>query len=87
MIVAVVTDERSNAAAASTSIGFALVAAVLIGCPSTGGAVNPVRALGSMIVGLDFTSFWVYLTAPLVGGVAAALLHDKVITRAFTPDD
>lgn len=85
-VIVAVTDKRAHIATASTSIGFALVAAVLIGGPSTGGAVNPVRALGPMLVALDFTSFWVYLFAPLVGGVAAALLYDKVVVRATAPE-
>ena len=85
VIVAVATDDRANVAVASTSIGFALVAAVLIGGPSTGGAANPVRALGPMIVSFDLSSAWVYLLAPLVGGVAAALLYDKVVARASAP--
>jgi MIP family channel proteins len=87
VIVAVTQDERVHAAAASTSIGFALVAAVLIGGPSTGGAVNPVRALGPMLVASDLTSFWVYLTAPILGGIAAAVLYQRVVIRAVTPTD
>lgn len=86
VIVAVATDERVHVAAASTSIGFALVAAVLIGGPSSGGAANPVRALGPMIVSLDLTAFWVYLIAPLIGGVAAAVLYERVVAPASAPD-
>jgi MIP family channel proteins len=86
VIVAVTTDARANSAATSTSIGFALVAAVLIGGPSTGGAANPVRALGPMIVSLDLHSAWVYLVGPLLGGVAAALLHDRVVRSATPPE-
>ncbi len=85
VIIAVTSDRRASSATASVAIGFALVSAVLIGGPSTGGAVNPVRALGPEIVSGTFTSFWVYLLAPVIGGIAAAVLYDRVIGRATTP--
>jgi MIP family channel proteins len=85
VVIAVTSDRRASGATAALSIGFALVSAVLIGGPSTGGAVNPVRALGPELVSGTFTSFWVYLFAPVVGGVAAALVYDRVIGRAVTP--
>lgn len=84
VIIAVTTDPRS-AATAPVAIGFALVSAVLIGGPITGGAVNPVRALGPQIVALHFDSFWIYLLAPLLGGVTAAVVYDRVIGKAVAP--
>lgn len=86
VVVAVTTDARANAAATTTSIGFALVAAVLIGGPSTGGAANPVRALGPMLVSWDLHSAWIYIIGPLVGGVAAAVLHARVVRSASPPE-
>lgn len=85
VIIAVTSDRRASGAVASISIGLALVSAVLIGGPSTGGAVNPVRALGPELLSLSFTGVWVYLLAPLVGGVAAAVLYDRVIGRTTIP--
>ena len=87
VVVAVTSDRRAAGSTASVSIGFALVCAVLIGGPSTGGAVNPVRALGPEIVSGTFTSFWVYLLAPIIGGIAAAVLYDRVVGRATTPNE
>lgn len=86
VVIAVTTDDRVSSTVASTSIGFALTAAVLIGGASTGGAVNPVRALGPEIVTWTFTSFWVYLIAPTLGGIAAAFLYDKVVRHAEAPE-
>ena len=85
VVIAVTSDRRASGTTASVSIGFALVSAVLIGGPSTGGAVNPVRALGPEIVSGTFTSFWVYLLAPVLGGVVAAVVYDRVIGRATAP--
>jgi len=85
VIVAVATDNRVPAAVAAPAIGFALIAAVLIGGGVTGGAVNPDRALGPAIMSGTFTSLWLYLVAPLVGGIAAAVLYDRVVGRATAP--
>ncbi len=85
VIVAVATDGRVPAALAAPSIGFALVTAVLIGGGITGGAVNPVRALGPAVMSATFTSLWVYLIAPVVGGIAAAVLYNRVVANALAP--
>lgn len=85
VITAVATDKRVPAPVAAPAIGFALGVAVLIGGPVSGGAVNPARALGPMIVAGRFTDFWVYLVAPVVGGIVAALLYDRFISRTSAP--
>ncbi len=85
VIMAVATDARVPAALAAPSIGFALVAAVLIGGGITGGAVNPDRALGPAIMSGTFTSVWVYVAAEIIGGLAAALLYTKVVAAASAP--
>lgn len=85
VIMAVATDPRVPAALAAPCIGFALVAAVLIGGGITGGAVNPDRALGPAIMSGTFTSLWIYVLADIVGGIIAALLYAKVIVKATAP--
>lgn len=85
VIIAVATDDRVPAAVAAPAIGFALVAAVLIGGGVTGGAVNPDRALGPAIMSTTFSSLWVYVAATIVGGVAAAVLHKYVVASAIAP--
>lgn len=87
VIVSVATDERvGSTAAASVAVGFALAAGVFIGGPVTGGAVNPARALGPMIVAGKLTSFWVYIVGPCIGGVLAAMLYDRFLGQADAPD-
>ncbi len=72
VVVTMVSDETRNTTLASLAIGFALGVGVLIAGPLTGGAVNPARAIGPMIVAGKFTSWWIYLIAPIVGGIIAA---------------
>ncbi len=76
-IFAVATDERANTSTASLAIGFALGIAVLIGGPVSGGSANPARTLGPMIVAAKFTGWWIYILAPMAGGLAAGFFYDK----------
>jgi aquaporin Z len=48
---------------------------IIMGGALTGAAFNPARALGPMIVTGNFTDAWLYVTAPLVGAVVAAVMH------------
>lgn len=86
VIISVATDERVAAAAVGPAVGFALAAAVLIGGPVSGGAVNPARALGPMIVAGTFTDWWAYVVGPVVGAVLAAVVYDRFLAHAATPD-
>ncbi len=86
VIISVATDDRVPAAAVGPAVGFALVAAVLIGGPVSGGAVNPARALGPMIVSGTFTDWWAYLLGPVVGAVIAAVAYDRFLAPASTPE-
>ncbi|MGP3980335.1 aquaporin [Streptomyces sp. KR80] len=55
--------------------GLALAVVTLIGIPLTGAAVNPARSLAPALFSgsAPMTQLWLFLVAPLVGGVLAAL--------------
>ena len=54
----------------------------LIGIPLTGTSVNPARSLGPALVvgGTALSQVWVFIVAPLVGAIVAALIH-LLLTR------
>jgi MIP family channel proteins len=85
VVMAVATDDRAPAAIAPVAVGFALAVGVFIAGPVTGGAVNPVRALGPMLVAGDLTSAWLYILGPIIGGVLAAMLYDRVLAQTEAP--
>jgi MIP family channel proteins len=85
VVMAVATDERAPAAIAPIAVGFALAVGVFIAGPVTGGAVNPARALGPMLVAGDLTSAWLYVVGPIVGGVLGALLYDRFMAQTEAP--
>jgi aquaporin Z len=61
---------------AGIAIGFSLVLIHLVGIPITGTSVNPARSLGPAVwVGGDALSqLRVFITAPIIGGIIAALI-------------
>ena len=61
-----------SARIAPIAVGFALAAGVFVGGPVTGGAVNPVRALGPMLVSGHLDNWWIYIVGPLGGGLLGA---------------
>jgi MIP family channel proteins len=81
VVISVATDDRAPAPIAPIAVGFALAIGVFIAGPVTGGAVNPVRALGPMLVAGDLTSAWLYILGPIIGGVLAAFLYDRTMAE------
>lgn len=86
VIMAIATDSRSAKAAAGTAIGFTLTVGILIAGPLTGGALNPARALGPMIIAGEFNSFWAYIVGPIVGAILAAIIY-VVLAGAEEPSE
>jgi aquaporin Z len=60
---------------APLAIGLTLTLNIIMGGPLTGAAFNPARALGPMAATGNFDDAWLYLVAPIVGAIIAALLH------------
>ena len=76
-IVLRVTSETANAATAAIAIGLTLTVVHLVGIPITGTSVNPARSLGPALVvgGTALSQVWLFIVAPLAGGLLAAGLH------------
>jgi len=47
----------------------------LVGGPISGASMNPARSLGPALVSGDLRGIWIYLAAPLIGAIAAALAY------------
>jgi aquaporin Z len=60
---------------APLAIGMTLTLNIIMGGPLTGAPFNPARALGPMVATGNFSDAWLYMTAPVVGAIVAALLH------------
>jgi MIP family channel proteins len=75
VIVAVATDTRAVGQAAAIAIGGAVALGALVGGPVSGASMNPARSIGPAVVSGDLTDLWIYLVAPPVGAIAAALAY------------
>lgn len=60
-------------------IGLTLLAAILVGGPLTGAALNPARAIGPALVAGELHGQAAYWIGPIAGGIAAALLWKLVL--------
>ena len=73
-----VASKTSNGAVAGIVIGLSLTLVHILGISFTGTSVNPARSFGpALLVGGEaLSSLWVFIVAPLVGGVLAALVYN-----------
>ncbi len=78
-----VTSKVENGAVAGLVIGFSLTLVHLLGIYFTGTSVNPARSFGPALFmgGEAFSNVWVFIAAPLVGGVIAALVYKLLKTK------
>ncbi|MCR5636306.1 MAG: aquaporin [Clostridiales bacterium] len=72
-----VTSKIENNAVCGLVIGLSLTLVHILGIYFTGTSVNPARSFGpALFVGGDaLGSVWVFIVAPLIGGVLAALVY------------
>lgn len=74
------TQRLNNQILAPTLIGLTLTSAILVAGPLTGGSLNPARSLGPCLLSGAIGDLWLYFTAPLLGGFAAASLDKWLAT-------
>jgi len=70
------TSKNAPAGFAGIPIGFALAIIHMVGIPITGTSVNPARSLGPALIagGTALSQLWVFIVAPIIGAVFAALV-------------
>lgn len=49
--------------------------------PLTGASMNPARSLGPAVVSGELGSLWIYLTAPMIGAILAAVMYQALLGR------
>ncbi len=83
MTILGVTRNGKTSHMAGIVIGLTLVLVHLIGIPLTGTSVNPARSISAAIFGgtESLKQLWVFIVAPLVGAVLAALVHKVLFPK------
>jgi aquaporin Z len=71
-----VTGAKGHGAFAGVSIGITLALIHIVGIQVTGVSVNPARSFGPALLvgGQAMSQLWVFIVAPLIGGVLSGLL-------------
>ncbi len=80
-IYGTLVDRRASAGFAGIAIGLVVLFGSMIGGTISGGAMNPVRAFGPAIASGQFTHHYVWWIGPILGGIAAAVLYDKIFAE------
>jgi aquaporin Z len=82
------THARAPVGFAGLAIGLALTLIHLISIPVTNTSVNPARSTGPALFvgGWAIAQLWVFWVAPIVGAIAAGLLHKSLLEAREQPD-
>jgi MIP family channel proteins len=77
VVTTVTTDERApwQGVMAPLLIGLFIFAAADAVGPASGGSFNPARSLAPALYNLSFAHVWIYLVAPLSGGVLGGAIR------------
>jgi aquaporin TIP len=67
------------------AIGLTIAADILAIGPLTGGSMNPARSFGPAVVTHVFEGQTAYWVGPILGGVVAAVLYDRLFLRDGSP--
>ena len=79
VVLSVTKKENCNA---GIVIGLTLTLVHIFGLPFTGTSVNPARSIGPALLtgGEALNQLWLFIAAPLVGGIIAALFYRFVLS-------
>jgi aquaporin Z len=74
LVILTVTSRVEQTGIAAVAIGIAIAACHLVGVALDGTSVNPARSLGPAVFngGTPLSQLWVFIVAPLIGGILAA---------------
>ena len=62
-------------------VGLSLAILILVAGPLTGGAANPVRALGPEVLTMNFSNWYVYWIGDVIGAIVAALVYSYGVLK------
>jgi MIP family channel proteins len=70
---------------AGFAIGLTITMDILFGGPFTGASMNPARSFGPALVAHHWSNHGVYWVGPMVGGILAGYLYDRMYLRDQPP--
>jgi aquaporin Z len=81
LVIVAATGKKGNANLAGIVIGLTLVLVHLLGISLTGTSVNPARSFAPALFagGEAISQLWVFIIAPILGGIAAAVVGKSLL--------
>ncbi len=81
VVMTVTSAKKGNASLAGIVIGLTLTMIHLVGIPLTGTSVNPARSIAPAVFagGSALSELWIFIVAPLIGGLLAALVAKFIL--------
>ncbi|KDP25192.1 hypothetical protein JCGZ_20348 [Jatropha curcas] len=86
VVTAVATDTRAVGELAGIAVGATVALNILVAGPSSGASMNPVRTLGPAVAAGNYKAIWIYLVAPILGGLAGGTTYTAVKLREDEAD-
>lgn len=77
-IYGTLVDRRASSGFAGVAVGLVVLFGAMIGGTISGGAMNPARVFGPAIASGQFTHHYVWWIGPILGGIAAGFVYDKL---------
>ena len=75
VILRVATGSKEQGVFAGLVIGSVVLLEAMFAGPVCGASMNPVRSLAPAVVSKQLQHLWVYLTAPVIGSLAAVIIY------------
>jgi aquaporin Z len=92
LVVLGATSDKSAKGFAGIAIGLGLAFVHLVSIPITGTSVNPARSIGPAVVAAlrewsvtPLAGLWLFIVAPFVGGIAAAVIWKYIFEKENLP--
>jgi aquaporin Z len=87
MVIFGATSKAAPAGFAGIAIGLSLFIIHLFGIMVSGASVNPARSLGPALIvgGTALAQLWLYIVAPIIGALVAALVWKYLFESPATP--
>ena len=80
-IYGTLVDKRASAGFAGIAVGLVVLFGAMIGGTISGGAMNPARVFGPALASGQFTHHFVWWLGPILGGIAAGFVYDKLFAE------
>ena len=78
VILNVSTDAKEKGITAGIAIASVVGLEAMFAGPISGASMNPARSLAPSLIGGNFNSLWVYLTAPFIGAAIAVVAYNTI---------